>query len=830
MPRRKTGTIGRSGQTLAGRCKVAENSYNQLQSLRRWFGQGSMVPSFSSVMKEFFVREVPVTLLLTALLLIGAGFAADDEGEKPSQPLYHGLPFDHLTLTSYYNGASFDIRPLEFDNGRRPNPLPRNGDLVICFVNNPLKEYTVKWAFVESIELFCELVFKEFRQRLDDVVEKTRSLTPDDANWTSLGTSYEELYDYLLYLEDYKDELSPQLQGTYEKFLFEEAVYRIKSDDHATGLSRFETLFRVNKDYPGLSRAWGTALDLTFQERSREAEFSKARQQLDRFKEFYPDHSVIKDWEERIRSAGRDRLAQSREAAAAKDFLTAHFLCEEAINIAPELDGIDAWRQQLQQNALRINVAVQNPSDEARLADWGTARRRPLFQRTLSEYIQPSAEGGIYASPFGTLEKTDRNRTLRWKLATDRNAFAVADTLLRLAQTERTLWNELLASVDITAADELVVRLSRPHILPEAIFDVAVQQATRFAVPWRAENGVRDSGFESPRIPNPKSRIPYWGFQRNSDTASGPRTIVEYTVDRSEDAIALLQAGKVDIIDRVAPWELERLQRNPSLTTGRYAVPTLYFLVPNLHKPLSGIRTFRRALLYGLNREAMLEKFVSKGVDATIVSGPFLRGASLDDPLGYAYDTAIAPRPYEPKLAIALAQLALGQAKAKNEELDETSKVPQIVLARPVHETALFVSLMVRRQWEAIGIPVREVEFRPNEQIGQGTDVDFWLVERTIKEPLVDAEALFGHSGLLGGGSTYMELALEKLRLAEDWPTAAKRLQEIHRLCFEETTVLPLWQISEHFVHREGISGIRSDPPILNLYQNIDRWNLSANR
>jgi ABC-type transport system substrate-binding protein len=289
----------------------------------------------------------------------------------------------------------------------------------------------------------------------------------------------------------------------------------------------------------------------------------------------------------------------------------------------------------------------------------------------------------------------------------------------------------------------------------------------------------------------------------------------------------MLLDGKIDVIDRVAPWELERLQQKPSLTTGRYAAPTLYFLVPNLRKPLSGSRTFRRALLYSLNRERMLAAFTSKGVAATIVSGPFIKGASLGDPLGYAYDTSIAPRPYEPKLAIALALLALGQAKESNQELQGTSKIPEIVLARPAHETAQFACLMIRRQWEAVGVPVREVEYRPDEQIGQSTEIDFWFVERTVKEPLIDAESLFGRTGLLGGGSSYMELALEKLRLAEDWPTAAKRLQEIHRLCFEETTVLPLWQVSEHFAHRTEINGIRSEPPILDLYQNVERWTVS---
>ena len=796
-------------------------------------------------MERIFMRRISVALFLTALLAIDTGFTDAGERQEPTPPLFLKLPFDRVTLTSHFGGGMFDVKPIDFDEGHRPDPLRKTGELTVRFADNPLKEYTIRWSAIESIELFCELVFKEFRQRLEAVTTNTRSLVPEDADWSSLSVSYEQLYDYLVYLDDFKTEL-PQLPALYETFLFEEATYRVRSGNYPTGLSRYELLFRRNKDYPDLSKAWGEALGLMLEALNREGEFVKARKQLFQFKKFCPDHSVVKEWEERIRQAARDRFDRSREAAAAKNFLLAHFLCEEADNIEPTLDGLGAWQQQLQRDAPRINAAVQNSTDAARLADWGTIRRRRLLQRTLSEYIRPSVEGGVYASPFGKLDKTDRNQTLRWKISpnlhwTERpepiNAFTVADSLLRLAKPvppgngSRTLWNELLASVDITSSDELVVRLSRSHLLPEALFEIAVQPSTRFAVPG-ASTSESSEAFTGPFVPGTPYDAKYepfqrTGFQRNTDTdsASAPKVLVEYTVDRSEDAVNLLLNGTVDVIDRVAPWELERLQRNPSLTTGRYAVPTLCFLVPNFRKPLPGNRTFRRALLYGLNRERMLAKFSSKGVDATIAGGPFIKGASLGDPLGYAYDTSIAPRPYEPKLAIALALLALGQTNEKYRELLGKSKFPEIVLARPVHETALFAGLMIRRQWEAIGVPVREVDFRADEQIGQGTDVDFWFVERTVKEPLVDAEALFGRNGLLGGGSSYMELALEKLRRAEDWPTAAKRLQEIHRLCFEETTLLPLWQISEHFVHRAEISGIRTMPPILDLYQNVEHWN-----
>ena len=64
--------------------------------------------------------------------------------------------------------------------------------------------------------------------------------------------------------------------------------------------------------------------------------------------------------------------------------------------------------------------------------------------------------------------------------------------------------------------------------------------------------------------------------------------------------------------------------------------------------------TFRRALMYGTNRQDILAGELLEGLESDgcrVLSGPFPAGLAQNDPLGYAYDQSIEPRPYEPPLA-----------------------------------------------------------------------------------------------------------------------------------------------------------------------------------
>jgi hypothetical protein len=44
----------------------------------------------------------------------------------------------------------------------------------------------------------------------------------------------------------------------------------------------------------------------------------------------------------------------------------------------------------------------------------------------------------------------------------------------------------------------------------------------------------------------------------------------------------------------------------------------------------------------------------------------------------------------------------------------------------------------------------------------------------------------------------------------------------VHRVAYDDVTVLPLWQLVEHFVFRTQLRGVAAEP--VSLYQDVERW------
>ena len=158
-----------------------------------------------------------------------------------------------------------------------------------------------------------------------------------------------------------------------------------------------------------------------------------------------------------------------------------------------------------------------------------------------------------------------------------------------------------------------------------------------------------------------------------------------------------------------------------------------------------------------------------KAPGCRVVSGPFPTGAGVNDPIGYASDETIEPRPYEPRLAIALAGVALKNLSAARKERNkEVEKMPRLVLAYPPDEVAQGACASIKRQLELLGIPVELQALEGPLPRRIPDQVDLLYAELAVWEPLVDARRLLGEDGLAGGCSPYMSLALRQLDRASD--------------------------------------------------------------
>jgi ABC-type transport system substrate-binding protein len=208
----------------------------------------------------------------------------------------------------------------------------------------------------------------------------------------------------------------------------------------------------------------------------------------------------------------------------------------------------------------------------------------------------------------------------------------------------------------------------------------------------------------------------------------------------------------------------------------------------------------------------------------TVVSGPFPAGLSLSDPLRYAYNNQLEPRPFEPRLAAVLGAVAWSKVlDPKGQGNIELPPLPKFVLAHPADPVARVACETIQLQLEKSGIHVTLREFTADELLAGQVDYDMRYAELAVWEPVADARGLLGSGGLVGDvASPYLQAALRELDDATNWKDVRAKLAEIHDVVHHDLPLVPLWQTVNYFAYRTAIRGIGESP--ITLYQNVEQW------
>jgi len=445
------------------------------------------------------------------------------------------------------------------------------------------------------------------------------------------------------------------------------------------------------------------------------------------------------------------------------------------------------------------------------------------------EFVGRGSEGGKYFCPFGDMQIEELGLRLAFRIIPERSRSVGAPSLTGYELARRLLamgdagdrvyrldWAELLDRVSVRKVYSVDADLRRPHVRPEALLRTVVLgsggETTASTGPYVVESSSEEEAV-------------YTANPDYSAEATQPKEIVEQYFREATAAMQALERRQIDVLDRVNPWDLERVRSLSGIKVEAYAAPTVHCLIPNPERPFTARREFRRALVYGIHREAIFTHLV-RGQPlpgCAVISGPFSPGMSRDDPLDYGYDRAIEPREYQPLLAIALAQVALSEvAAAMKKEGVEVSDVPELVLAHPAHEIARVACTSIQRQLGLIDVPVTLRELPAGLPARIPDDVDLLYAEVAMWEPVVDARRLLDEGGISGGSSIFMSQALRQLDHATDWTQVADRLRHIHWLAHREVSVVPLWQLTDHFAYHESLEGVGAKP--VTLYQNVETW------
>ncbi|MEM9659124.1 MAG: ABC transporter substrate-binding protein, partial [Planctomycetota bacterium] len=546
-------------------------------------------------------------------------------------------------------GSTLDTELLDLPDRRIPNPLPQSGKLELRLVDQPSTPYYVAWASIDKIELYEQLLLQE-ASRLAGTGE------------------FVQAFEYLAFLQSNYPRL-PRLEASVQSYLWNDAKNSLVGGEAEAALIALAALHDRNPRFAGLSRAVVVVSDAMIQRQIDAGAYRAARENLDMLKSLFPTLELanVARWQSQFRSDAREQLALAREALSTEEYSAARDAIQRARAIDPSIEGAAALLVAIQRAAPAIRVGVYSApgvDDDAPLLDWSTRRLASIAEPQFFEMVDFGAEGGQYRCRWAELEASNAGLSTRLQFAPaahhrgilpERLSLELLDRANAGAPGSRGQLNALLGGIEIERGNALRVDWLQPPIRPEALLSVPLRALT---------SAVEAPGLWFDVVESSDAADTVVQYKRTGVANKGGESasfVEERIYQDDEHALAGLLRGDVDVLERVAPWQMERLSRADDVVVGRYRLPTVHMLTLDYGNPLLEIREYRRALCYGINREAILTDVLLGGDRLPgwrTLSGPFPAGESLNDPLNYAYDADLAPRRWEPQLAALLSRVA----------------------------------------------------------------------------------------------------------------------------------------------------------------------------
>ncbi len=758
-----------------------------------------------------------VVRLLIVLLSCAAPLLAQT-ADSPT-PLYQQEPHDLILLKSAKEPPQ-KVLPLKLPLRQMPKSPAPNDKLTVRFVDDPAAEFTIAWRNIREIQFFERRVLAEAEQLVE-----SQQFDEAFAIYEFLRANYPTL---------------DTLDASLNRFLFAQARFDRAAGRYEAALASLFELEQRNDKSPELIDELGGVTQQQV-ERYLKAEQSLAAVQLvDQLANKIPQHSSVKQLRDELSQRAAARVEQAQQCIAAGDVCSAHDHVLVALRL--QRDHVEALRlaEELNRTAPRVVVAVSSRSDRqldrrglARLADPGLRRLVRLEQRELSEFVAPGTQGGQYASPWGKIDTLELGRVVQIRLDAGEQrpaAYPWVRALRELADP-RSLgpfasWADLSPVFQVPGPHQLDVTLAQPHLLPQALLRLPFESSGVAASdPARASIGTPYV------LQHTDAAEQRYQLNRRYVLAQGeqPQWIVERPMPSESAASLALERREVQVIERIAPWEVPTWKGRPDFVVEPYAAPSLHGLVATGRRTLSANRTLRRALAYAIERNLIFQRQLMRGnklAGCALLNGPFPTTAAPFDLLGYGSNERLKPRPYDPQLASVLRGLAEGELKASAERRGERWQgLGELVLAHPPRDVAQLSCQSIAAHWRAIDIPTRLVELSVDDTGLHDEAYDFVYAEWVVTEPLVDAATLLG-SGGIAANNPYVAPVLYELLAASDWNAARSRLQQLHQLVYDDVSFIPLWQLSEHGVYDASLQGVGTRP--VSLYQQIEHWRVGA--
>lgn len=726
-------------------------------------------------------------------------------------------PHDIVFFKESAGSGWVKVHLLPFPN--RKIPSKPTGTLKFQIVSIEGRDFAAKWSDIERIDLWEARLERETKERIAQ-------------------RDFSGAYPFLsILIRDFPNR--PGLRQLRSEFIWNNAIDYAKQGNRNATLAMLEELRRYAPEYnrSQVLRAIDATFNQLLQTMVDEEKLDLAQRLLARMADDYKGERLtsITRWNQEFLDMAMAKRKEAIAARDSKDYRSARQLARESVYLKPNIPGGKELIKEIDTIYPLVNVGVlQSASvmDPTRIDNWASRRAGRLLYRTLFEMKGAGPEGGEYEFIFGETEISPDRITYDLFLEPEKlyppldriNGFFLADVLANRAREETDFyfapWAAAVSAIGLDGPKNVRCILRRPHVMPNALLQIKVDGS------WLG--GEPDSPTGAYRVDVLEDDVVRYVLAGEPETATKPREIVEVRCASASDAVSKLLQGEVDVLDQLFPADAIRLEKSKQVRVYNYPLPSVHMLVPCSDHPYLAERTFRRGLLYGINRQDILTGELLESLElpgCRVISGPFPAGIEINDPLGYAYDQNIEPRRFEPSLAKLLVTMNANQMKSAAERKKE--KVPEMTplrLAFPPDNLSRVACEAIRSQWMLLGLEVELVELPVGRTYPDEDTADIVYVSAAVWEPVIDARRLLGPEGLAGSSDQLVGLGLRRLEEAKNWKEVRDRLLNLHFIAHHELPVIPLWQLVDSYAYRRELLGVGRN--VVSLYQNAEDWRL----
>lgn len=741
--------------------------------------------------------------------------------EDIEKPLLDNEPFDLLQLNKSNDNALVQVIPLR----DLPQPIPEEGDLVFEFYRDSESLLQVPFSSIEKYESFNDLVIAE-------------------ANEFLAKDNFTKAFRNLLYVYDRGGKSDRRLFETLRTVLFKDAKQRFENQDYELALSIFEDLYQDKPNFrvPGIDRELVEIIMACYEgilkQKFEAGRYDAIRETVKQLVVRYGNAAVelTEDWNNRFDQEADSVLDEAKQLANAGQGREAHVKVKQAERISPGRKQTEIVQQQLMNRFPLIVVGVSSTTDRPnpnKIDDWAARRIGRLTQRNLVEMIGLSDEGARYEFLNGTITRID-DVGLVYSIDLDPMmdkigvpklaAIDMANRLLANANPSSEsfdpTWQRILKTVELASSTQILVTLQRPFVRPEALMQVGYPDSN-----LRQRNNENKKPSDQNGVyvmTDDEKQFKTFALNPMYDPVPGRQhpVIIEQLFRTDSDAVDSLLLGEVDVVDRIPPADVAKLKAVENIQVRPYVVPTVHFLIPKIRGDLEGNYRFRNALSTAIPRDSIVIDVIGGGKKldgCDPITGPFPLGGDNNDQISYGYDLRVKPLQFSEKLSMVLVKLANQKPKDGSEP-----KPPSIVMAHPSGTTARSCAQAIARAWNAAEIKTTLRALPPGVSYPPDNQWDVLYSETFIEEPLIDAVRLFGENGLASDVTAPVEQSLRNVVTSQTWQGACLALRNIHRQISVDLSVIPLYQVKEHYAFGDNVSNTGRD--LVHLYQNVDRW------